>query len=75
MIPASAVISMFLFGIEELSTQLEEPFTILPMQAFCDKIYNWCTEIVSWKPGDTGMQIHDTQPEHGTMNGTDGMTS
>jgi hypothetical protein len=35
-----------------LATQLEEPFTILPMQAFCDKIYKWCTEIVSFAPGD-----------------------
>ena len=47
MIPSTAVLSVFLFGIEELATQLEEPFTILPMQAFCDKIYNWCTEIMS----------------------------
>jgi hypothetical protein len=48
-----------LFGIEELATQLEEPFTILPMQAFCDKIYNWCKEIVSFKPGeDNGMPIY-----------------
>ena len=28
MIPATAVISLFLFGIEELATQMEEPFTI-----------------------------------------------
>ena len=57
MIPATAAISVFLFGIEELATQLEEPFTILPMQAFCDKIYNWCTEIVSFTPGDNGMTV------------------
>jgi hypothetical protein len=38
MIPATVVISVFLFGIEEPTTQMEEPFTILPMQAFCDKI-------------------------------------
>ena len=47
MIPVTALLSIFLFGIEELATQLEEPFTILPMQAFCDKIYNWCTEIMT----------------------------
>mmetsp|Transcript_28291 Transcript_28291/g.51218 ORF Transcript_28291/g.51218 Transcript_28291/m.51218 type:complete len:412 (-) Transcript_28291:144-1379(-) len=64
MIPATAGISVFLFGIEELATQLEEPFTILPMQAFCDKIYNWCMEIVSWQPGDNGMVIHAPLPEH-----------
>jgi len=68
MIPATAAVSVFLFGIEELATQLEEPFTILPMQAFCDKIYNWCTEIVSWKPGDNGMEINPVSPEHTTAN-------
>ena len=50
MIPATAVLSTCLFGIDELATQLEEPFTILPMQAFCDKIYDACTEIVSFAP-------------------------
>ena len=48
MIPATALISVMLFGIEELATQLEEPFTILPMQGFCDKIGANCDEIVSW---------------------------
>jgi len=48
MIPATAFISLCLFGIEELATQLEEPFTILPMQGFCDKIGANCDEIVSW---------------------------
>lgn len=64
MIPAVALISIFLFGIEELATQLEEPFTILPMQAFCDKIYNWCTEIVSWSAGDNGMTVNTPRAEH-----------
>jgi ion channel-forming bestrophin family protein len=64
MIPATAVISVFLFGIEELATQLEEPFTILPMQVFCDKIYNWCNEIVSFEPGDNGMTINDPIEAH-----------
>jgi len=55
MVPISAILSLFLFGIEELATQMEEPFTILPMQAFCDKIGNWCQEIVSWREGDNGV--------------------
>lgn len=58
LIPATAVTSLFLFGIEELANQMEEPFTILPMQTFCDKIYNWCNEIVSFQPGDNGMQVY-----------------
>ncbi|KAL7546191.1 hypothetical protein ACHAWF_009529 [Thalassiosira exigua] len=48
MVPATTFISVCLFGIEELATQLEEPFTILPMQGFCDKIGGNCDEIVSW---------------------------
>jgi len=54
MIPSTALLSLFMFGIEELATQMEEPFTILPMQAFCDKIGNWCNEIVTWQDGDNG---------------------
>ena len=64
MIPTTAVLSVFLFGIEELATQLEEPFTILPMQAFCDKIYNWCFEIMSWSRGDNGKTMKPVRPEH-----------
>ena len=64
MLPATAMLSVFLFGIEELATQLEEPFTILPMQAFCDKIYNWCREIMSWQPGDNGREMRPVRPEH-----------
>jgi len=57
MIPATTAVSIFMFGIDEIATQLEEPFTILPMQAFCDKIYNWCMEIVSWAPIENGMPV------------------
>ena len=64
MIPSMSVVSIMLFGIEEIGTQLEEPFTVLPMQAFCDKIYNWCMEIVSWVPGDNGRDLKDIKPEH-----------
>ena len=64
MIPATFVLSLFMFGIEELATQLEEPFTILPMQAFCDKIYNWCREIMTWSPGDNGRMPKPVLPQH-----------
>ena len=64
MIPATSALSIFLFGIEELATQLEEPFTILPMQAFCDKIGNWCNEIVGWVPGDNGQPVNQPKLKH-----------
>ena len=35
-IPSCAIIVFFLLGIEELGSQLEEPFGILPIEAFCD---------------------------------------
>jgi putative membrane protein len=38
LVPAAAMLALFMFGIEELSIQLEEPFSILPMQRFCDGI-------------------------------------
>jgi predicted membrane chloride channel (bestrophin family) len=58
LLPVMVMLSIFLFGIEELATQLEEPFTILPMQGFCDKIYNWVNEIVTFEPGDNGMPVY-----------------
>jgi putative membrane protein len=64
MIPSIAIFALFMFGIEELATQMEEPFTILPMQAFCDKIGNWCNEIVSWKDGDNGLTTRRTVQGH-----------
>jgi predicted membrane chloride channel (bestrophin family) len=35
-IPMTDVIAFFLVGIEELGIQLEEPFSVLPLEAFCD---------------------------------------
>jgi ion channel-forming bestrophin family protein len=60
MLPTMAVLTLLLFGTEELATQMEEPFTILPMQAFCDKIGNWCNEIISWTDGDNGLQSNQS---------------
>lgn len=70
MIPATTVIATMLFGIEEIGTQLEEPFTVLPMQSFCDKIYNWCTEIASWYPGDNGRAFNPVKREHAYFTST-----
>jgi predicted membrane chloride channel (bestrophin family) len=64
MIPSMGVLAVFLMGIEELANQMEEPFTILPMQVFCDKIYDWCTEIVSWEAGDNGRRVHEAAEKH-----------
>ena len=33
MVPATAVLSYFLLGIKELAIQLEEPFSVLPLES------------------------------------------
>ena len=48
MIPLVKVISIFLFGIEPLSVQLEEPFSIFPMQGFNNNIYDNYYKIIGW---------------------------
>ncbi|KAL1528022.1 hypothetical protein AB1Y20_009391 [Prymnesium parvum] len=35
-VPATDVIAFFLFGIEEIGIQIEEPFSILPLEALCN---------------------------------------
>jgi len=62
-IPAMTLITICLFGIEELATQLEEPFTILPMQGFCDKIGANCDEITSWA-GQGEVEVLDYVPKN-----------
>jgi putative membrane protein len=49
MIPTSLVISYFLLGIEELAAQMEEPFSILPMEKMTGGIRLSCDEHVDWK--------------------------
>ena len=43
-IPASFIISFFLFGIEEVGIQIEEPFSILPIEAFCGGAITACNK-------------------------------
>ena len=72
---ANALISGFLFGIEELAVTLEEPFSILPMQRFCDNIKQ-STDLMKKRAlslfkdsdiGDSGI----TSSETSTVNGGD----
>lgn len=37
-LPATSILAFFLFGVDELAMQLEEPFSILPMKYFVDDI-------------------------------------
>ena len=38
LVPAMTLLAIFLFGIEELAVQLEEPFSILPLAKLCDGV-------------------------------------
>jgi len=56
-IPASGVLSIFLFGIEELGIQIEEPFGVLPLEVLCKTsigAVNTAT-LKSWEEGEFGL--------------------
>ena len=51
-LPASAILAFFLFGVDELAMQLEEPFSILPMKSFCDQILGSVDVLAGGSGGD-----------------------
>mmetsp|Transcript_31062 Transcript_31062/g.40020 ORF Transcript_31062/g.40020 Transcript_31062/m.40020 type:complete len:86 (+) Transcript_31062:812-1069(+) len=53
-IPEAALIAMFFYGIEELGIQIEEPFSILPMEAMSDGIERNCKEMLYNDLGQNG---------------------
>jgi predicted membrane chloride channel (bestrophin family) len=48
LVPAAMAISFFLFGIEELAIQLEEPFSILPLTQMVNGIKLCAEEAMHW---------------------------
>jgi len=48
MIPAAAFFSFFFFGIDELAVQLEEPFSVLPMESMTNGIGLSADEFAQW---------------------------
>mmetsp|Transcript_41364 Transcript_41364/g.61227 ORF Transcript_41364/g.61227 Transcript_41364/m.61227 type:complete len:449 (-) Transcript_41364:153-1499(-) len=48
LLPAACLISFFFFGIEELAIQLEEPFSILPLEDIVENIGASSDEVVEW---------------------------
>jgi predicted membrane chloride channel (bestrophin family) len=46
LIPISTLNALFLFGIEELGVQIEEPFSILPLGNICNDILNTADEVL-----------------------------
>uniref|UniRef100_A0A7S3RUQ3 Uncharacterized protein n=1 Tax=Emiliania huxleyi TaxID=2903 RepID=A0A7S3RUQ3_EMIHU len=52
-IPAELFISFFLFGIEEVGIQIEEPFSVLPLEAFCNGAIAATSQELRSRSGDT----------------------
>lgn len=50
-VPAMALLSIFLFGIEELAVQLEEPFSILPLDRLCSGLLETADDALVWGAG------------------------
>eukprot|EP01024_Parvocaulis_polyphysoides_P007141 TRINITY_DN12147_c0_g1_i10.p1 TRINITY_DN12147_c0_g1~~TRINITY_DN12147_c0_g1_i10.p1 ORF type:complete len:500 (-),score=22.15 TRINITY_DN12147_c0_g1_i10:449-1948(-) len=44
--PATAITAFFLLGIEEIGVQVEEPFSILPLEHYCNRIERGIREIL-----------------------------
>jgi hypothetical protein len=48
LIPAVSVVALFLFGIEELAIQLEEPFSILPLDRIVEGVRRDMQSVTDW---------------------------
>ena len=51
-VPVVVIIGGFLLGIEELASQIEEPFSILPLEAMCDDMERQMDEVVAMAKHD-----------------------
>lgn len=60
MIPAAALVSVFLFGIEELSVYLEEPFSILALPGMVAAMKGFSEQLPQWHAYYTEDEFTDT---------------
>eukprot|EP00639_Heterosigma_akashiwo_P033807 CAMPEP_0194743920 /NCGR_PEP_ID=MMETSP0296-20130528/100575_1 /TAXON_ID=39354 /ORGANISM="Heterosigma akashiwo, Strain CCMP2393" /LENGTH=449 /DNA_ID=CAMNT_0039655995 /DNA_START=201 /DNA_END=1550 /DNA_ORIENTATION=+ len=49
-VPASAAVAFFLSGVEEIGVQLEEPFGVLPLEAYCADVRRAADQLVAFDP-------------------------
>ena len=65
MVPATFFLAFFLFGIEEIGIQIEEPFSILPLEALCDgAIEGIVTEMCSANDSDDAFEFAEDDELH-----------
>lgn len=63
-IPATFIITAFLLGIETLSIELEEPFSMLPQHAITNNsIGDVASELVQWRANDSERKQHPGKVE------------
>jgi len=55
-VPATTLVAIFFFGIEELAVQLEEPFSILPLLKLCDGVWDSGVELYN-EPEPIGSRV------------------
>lgn len=64
-VPATFFLAFFLFGIEEIGIQIEEPFSILPLEALCDgAIEGIVTEMCSANDSDDAFEFAEDDELH-----------
>lgn len=62
-IPASMFIAFVLLGIEEIAVQIEEPFSVLPLEAYCLEVSAEMQQYLAHKPlYDEFMQVRGQLP-------------
>jgi len=60
-VAAQAIISFLLIGVENIGIQIEEPFAILPLSAYCTAIQRDVREVVARGEGAARLWHADTQ--------------
>jgi len=63
MIPCCTITAFFYFGIEELAVQLEEPFSILPIDGFSNGIYTRAREYVQYHESSLNLLLLEEEEE------------
>jgi hypothetical protein len=54
MVPVSTLVAFLLLGIEEIGVQIEEPFSILPLERMCDAVQANIAELQETHSGAGG---------------------
>ena len=69
-IPISSIVAMFLYGIEEIGAEVEEPLSILPLEYFINEVETGLNQIMEHELTNTfAAQSFSVNGSHGLDNG------